>query len=739
MASADEVLAILGGGANQSTSSAPDSGVQYTKDPGARGYPYLQIGESNKGTEGGSYGRVLNILGAPPAAEKTEAPPPRQIGMGEAAGRGLVSGVTANFGDEIMGLEAAGGKQPGQSYDILSGGPLGTMIKGAYRRMTGDTEAEQRYQERVNAEREANTAAAEQHPIANIAGNVGGAIALPGGAMLKAATVPARMLRGAGVGGLYGAAYGAGEGTDTESRLGHAATGAALGGAAGGVAPAILSGASAAVSGLSNRIGAVLGHPLQTLRAWRNPDEEASRRIGTAIVGDINAGGGGMTAAELRSAHASGQPTAVVDVGGEGTRALMRSAANTSPAGRAAVETMTQGRFASQNERIANEIRGPASAFQIQQAIDRVESVANRAAYKSAYKAGDRSINSPELERLMGSPDVVAAMREAAQKGQSRAIAEGHGAFNPGVTVTPDGRVLFAKGKSGVPTYPNIQFWDYTYRALRDSASAAFRAGRNDEGQALSTLSKQMRGELDSLVPEYGRARGIAQTFFGAENALEAGQKFVNMRGSLAEARAAHAKMTPEQKALFAHGFSSDLADKVEKIADNRSVIIDRIFNSPDGRQRIEIALGQGRADKLQMFLRVENMMDLARKGLGNSTTARQWQELALAGGLSGGAEAVLTGNVDLKSVMTGAMVSGLAGGHRAINVKLAQRVGEMLASNDPKVLRTALNIAVNNRPIGTAIRKAENLIERLSGQGGGNAPPLVPAMSVGRADQQQQ
>jgi hypothetical protein len=92
------------------------------------------------------------------------------------------------------------------------------------------------------------------------------------------------------------------------------------------------------------------------------------------------------------------------------------------------------------------------------------------------------------------------------------------------------GNVAFRRGPNGVPTYPNLRFWDYAKRALDDAANAARRGGRNEEASTLSALSRQMRAELDRLVPSYARARSTAAAFFGAENALEAGQNFVTSK-----------------------------------------------------------------------------------------------------------------------------------------------------------------------------------------------------------------
>lgn len=766
MAFAD-ALGILGGGSD----AAPPPMAMPDRPPGSQGQrvPVIQISKGAPPAPAdappSTWESALSILSGKETPAPTSEPTAKPtIGTGQSFYTGLKSGLSANFSDEMSGLASAGRTllpdiinpdKPGSAVSEREFPLLGDVILGVagagklgYEALTGGGEGTAAYEKARDAERQNQRLASEQHPVANIAGNLAGAVALPVGGMANAATLPARMGRGALLGAGYGAAYGAGEGEGAGDRASRAATGAALGGVAGGVAPPILAGVGAASKAVGGAVGKVLGHPIQTIRGAINPDQEAARRIGTNILADMETGRPGMSAADLAAARTSGQPTSVIDIGGENTRALARSAANTSPAGRAALEDMATERFKDQSNRVSAFVRDlvptPGNATRTAEAIDAAERTANKGGYARAYAAGDKSINSPELERLMGSPDVVSAMKDAAQKGKSRAIADGMGAFNSAVKVTDDGRVVFNTGKNGVPTYPNIQFWDYTYRSLRDQAQASFRAGRNDEGSYLSSLSKQMRGELDRLVPEYGKARGVASDFFQAENALEAGQKFVSMRGPIEEARIAHAKMTPAQKTLFAEGFVSDLADKVSKISDNRSVTIDRIFNSPDGRARAELALGKGRAQELELFLRRENMMDIARTAVkGNSTTTRQLVEAGIAGGIGGSAggaaDAAMNGKIDAKSILTGALLGGAAMGHRAINFKVAQRVGEMLASEDPKVLMTAIKMAKTNPDAGRALRKAETLLEKLVGSSSSEAAPMLPGVAPGRADEQQQ
>ena len=708
----------------------------------------------------GYYGGSLHLTIRPQGTTTTTTPTPQapapQISTPEAIVSGVKRGATANFNDELSGVAAASGL-PDTMAGISNMGaqlPIGAA-RLAYEHLTGQPgEATKAYNDAVDKIRQYQQQVDEQHPIASTVGQVGGALAtslLPVGVAGQGAGLAARAGIGAATGGAYGALYGAGAGTTPEDRLTQAATGGVLGAATGGIIPPVAAGIGKIGSVVSDKVGAILGHPLQALQASRNIDQTATQRAADLLRYDVENGRGGMTAPDVAAAQQSGQPVMLGDLGGPATQDAMRAAANTSPAGRAALEAATQSRFQGQAQRLSDFIKGLApgggNATRTQEELDAAQRAANKPAYARAYAAGDRSINSPVLENLMGSPDVVNAMRDAAQKGKSRAIAEGFGAFNTGVKVTDDGRVIFNKGPSGVPTYPNIQFWDYTYRNLRDAASAAFRAGRNDEGGTLSNLSKQLRAELDREVPEYGKARAGAAAFFGAENALEAGQKFVTMGGSLNDARVAINKMSGPERALFAEGFSSNLVDKVLKIANNRNVTIDRIFNSQDGKARIAMALGPDRAGQLEMFLRREDMMDLARKAVsGNSTTVRQLMTKALTAGghgavgigIGAGVDELLNGHMNWKHALIGGVMAGTGVATGAVNAKLAQSIAEKLASDDPKVWRDVLRVAANNPAAAGAIRRGEAFLEKLAGHSAGNNAPQITAGAIPAAAQQQ-
>ena len=661
---------------------------------------------------------------APKAAESS-------VSMPEALGRGAAQGATFNFYDELRGLIEAGGANP---RDPAS---LGKLVQGAFKYWTGDEEAVQRYDTAKSREAALTKQAEEQRPYSSLAGNVAGAVALPVGAMANAATLPARIGRGAAVGAATGAAYGAGEGEGAADRLTKAATGGAIGTVAGAAAPVALQGIEMAGRGIARAVEPFTN----TVRGFADPEAEAARRVTQGIARDYRNADPGLAGAEYRAAAQAGQPVSVIDLGGETTRAVARSAANTSPEARGTLNRAINDRFEGQGERLTDWLNSTfhyPNAHAQQQAIDQVERTVNRAGYARAYHAGDRDIMTPELERLLGAPAVSDAMRSAVEKGQNRAITQGVGAFNPRVTVE-NGVVRFNRGASGAPAYPNLQLWDYTYRELRDAGQRAYRQGSNEEGSALSSLAQALRGELDNSVPEFGQARGVAQRFFQAENALEAGQNFVTQNFGNREARQALVRMSPEERQLFQDGFVSRYVETLQKVPDRRNVL-NQISSSPAAREKLEIAVGPQRARELEAFLRVEGVMDMARNAVqGNSTTVRQLVEAGLAGGTGYG---VATGDYSPQNLLTAAFVGSVARGaagkiNQRIDTRVARQVANMLTSQDPRVLQRGMRIVARSPRMLDGLRNADNALARISGEQSGGFPALQ-SMGVGRADENQ-
>lgn len=596
---------------------------------------------------------------------------------------------------------------------------------------------------------------ASEHPLAYYGGQVGASMLIPG-AVARAGLSPVARAAGTGLantvragaveGAAYGAAYGAGTSEGgVQSRLEGAGGGAILGTLLGGGAPLAIGGITAAARPVRNAVNAAV-----------NPEQEAARRVqqqlqsddaAHAVADNLLGHGNPQVLDEARNlinSGRAGQELRNIDIGGTGTRALARSAANNSPEAREMLTRMSNTRFEGQSNRTADFVRGLIPQRDLAGPIGDASAArtgmrswargANNRNYDIARQAGDRPIWSPEIERITGSPMVQEAMRRAAKTGKDRAIAEGHGAFNPGVTFDESGMINFTRGPNGVPTYPNLQYWDYVKRELDDLAGEAGRAGAGGARGNATTLVRQLREELDNIVPEYARARGTAAMYFDAEDALDAGQVFARPgRHDINDVRRIVTAMPENEQRRFTEGYVSEMLANIERTGDRRN-ILGRLASSTAERQKLDIALGPQRARELEAFLYIEQLMDLPRAAMGNSTTARQLVELGLAGGsgmLASG------GNLsDPTTWIVGALTRyGITHGRQVIDQRMARRVAEMLVSQDPQIIQRGVRQAAHHTPTLAALRRAMTAIA----EGSRAAPGLAAGAAAGQEGVAQQ
>jgi hypothetical protein len=658
---------------------------------------------------------------------------------------GIKSGLTAGWNPQISGALASSGLESEMPYltdEQLAAVQKAGGVQGAYQAARDQAAAE-------------GSAAQGAHPYAYGAGDVAGAIApMVLAPEAEGAGLVARGSQAAKIGAGYGALSGASQGEGPGGVLAGAGEGA-IGGALGGVGGTLL---GAGVGKLAGAAYDALGRPLAaTVRGLINPEQEAARRVAGAAVTDypqVAAGKTpGLTPAQFGAAKAAGEPVIVGDMGGETMRALMRSAANTSPEARAEIQNVIMSRFQDQNDRAGATIRslvsGGANTTKTAAQLEAEYDAERGAAYGAAYQAGDRPIWSPELERLTNAPSVAGALRGAINNWKDWQVLDGFGGMNPPVKVTPDGQLQFTGGQGMLP-YPNLQLWDYTARNLAGAASAAVRAGNNTEAARLGGLEKAVKSQLDTLVPEFSDARGVAATYFGGNNAIEAGQNALNYKGDPSDLKLALAKMKPAEAGMFQEAYADALARKAESMGDNRDVTLG-LFNSPQDRAKIAAVFGQPGVDKLQAFVTRERIYDASRKALGNSTTVRQMIESGLAGGAAGGylsnwdpkyMALGATGGLGASKLAGQAISSGVRTAVGYVDRNTAKKVAEYITSSDPSRLQQALQMAVKNRRI---MQGLGDISDRMSAVSGASQTaklipqlPQLPSVAGAQPNQQQ-
>jgi Inorganic Pyrophosphatase len=453
----------------------------------------------------------------------TQAAPDQ--GIMHAIGHGAASGATFGFSDEIEGLRGAAPKIAGHDIPELVGPVPTRAIAGAGRLvkqwLTGETQASEDYARARDAERQAQREAKAHHPYAYGAGEVAGSIpamaVLPEAGIVRGAGIGSRLARGAVTGAEYGGLSGAGEGEDLGQRIENAGSGAVGGGAAGF--------AGAGATELLNAAGQKFVQPVvSTVRGWMNPEAEAARRVATALQRDgemIAAGTAkGLTPQQWIAARNAGEPVTLADLGAGNTQSLLRSAANTSPEGRAMLEQVIEDRFLNQGERVASDVRrlvaGGANANKTADQLVAEYEAGRAPLYRKAFTRPDaQGMYDDTLEQISQAPVVQQAVRMANITAKNEAAKLGF---------TPMRQSPFAFDQTGRMTLrdpnvtPNLQYWDAVQKNLDQLGP---------DGQA---WSRTLRDHLDSIVPEYKDARGFAANFFGERDALDAGQKLAGKR-----------------------------------------------------------------------------------------------------------------------------------------------------------------------------------------------------------------
>lgn len=538
------------------------------------------------------------------------------------------------------------------------------------------------------------------------------------------ATLPAAGVAAKGISTLGRIGYGM-LGMGTASVAQDVAAGAA--GSEQGVDPgraAISAGIGAAIpvvgAGVRGAAGAIVGgvdRVKTAVRAAREPGAEAERELMGAFKADFDAGNlPAITAADRAQAAARGQELRVMDFGGETVHAQARKAANVSPAARQSLMRVITPRWETQNSRavnlVENEMGFTRSTEAAREALATQARQARAPLYRQAYRMGAGGIDSPVLQRMQTSPSFQKAMAVA-----ERSLAD--------EAATPGAVSYGAQAPNGQYT---LEFWDHVKRALDDYAGKAVKAKKNNQARQLSNMARELRIHLDAHVPMYRQARGTAATFFDADNALIAGRDFMGTkRYNMRDAEAAVARLNPAERNLFEEGAADEFVQMVRGTSD-RTQLLNRIQSSPAERDRVRIAFGQQRADQIEAFLRLEGLMDMPRTAMGNSTTARQFNEIGQSYGgkvwdtMGAGATGVGAVTMDPAALIAGLLMTGGKVAQQKVDRNVANEMATLLTSRDPDAFLQGMQ-QIGKQPWLDIIRAVDNAIAK--------SGPALPAAVV--------
>jgi hypothetical protein len=411
-------------------------------------------------------------------------------------------------------------------------------------------------------------------------------------------TAGASAVTGALTGALGGAgAAGVGE------RMAGAQAGGTLGGIVGGAAPVVTKGIGAVgskavdvTSGIPvvQQVGKAVGLATgQTVDAANR----AKAKLLEAMYRDK------VSPADLEKMIASAtKPVGIADIAGENVRSLADVAQKYPSEARQAAKLALEERGAGQAERIQADISkylgGFTDPFEYTNAIAQRQKQLSSPLYQKAYAYGE--VTDPAVLKFLELPQFKTASKEAQA-------------------------LLAAEGRTVDMSRPTVETLDNIKRgldALIEKETDSF--GKVSKlGQIYKTKKNEFLVELDSAVPDFGRARAA---FAGEAELLDAtklGKDFYKQTAT--EANRTFAKLSPSEQEAYKVGALDAVKEKIQTAKDTAD-IRKRIFGSPAERNRVSSLFPDDATFKqFEKDMMTESLMRRTQeKILGNSATAER-------------------------------------------------------------------------------------------------------------------
>lgn len=494
-----------------------------------------------------------------------------QYGMAGSAAMGAADVGSLGFGDEMASYLGS----------ALTGKPRDQVLG----EMRGDAKAAQ-----------------EQNPGSYLVGQLAGGVAQgvaagPATASAKFAgsTLLPRVLAGMADGTALGGVYGAGSGESAQDRAIKGAVGAGTGFFAGGAFPLVGAGASKIFEAGKNALAA---GPIAK-RAGASP--EALRLLGNIMDADGSRGAAGQA-----NMTRAGSDAMLADAG-PNARAVLDTAIQRGGPGAIDARNAIAGRTDRAARSITNALDTtlgkPEGATAARTAIRQGSADARGNAYDAAY-ASPIDYSDPigqEIEHIVKSRVPQSAINEA----NALMRAEGNSSKQILAHVADDGTVTFEK-------LPDVRQLDYITRGLNEVADQADGAGKlggtTAKGRAYSNLSRELRGHLKELVPEYGKALETAADPIRRSKAIELGSKLLSPSMTRDQVEEAVGGMTGPEKDALAQGVRSRIDDAMANVtrtvqdgdtSAREAVKAIKDLSSRANREKLTTAIGKQKADAL--------------------------------------------------------------------------------------------------------------------------------------------
>ena len=292
------------------------------------------------------------------------------------------------------------------------------------------------------------------------------------------------------------------------------------------------------------------------------------------------------------------KPVGIADIAGENVRSLADVAQKYPSTARQVAKTALEERAAGQGERIQADISkylgGFTDPFEYTAAIAQRQREVSSPLYQKAYAYGE--VTDPNVLKYLELPQFKTATKEA----------QG---------------LLAAEGRTVDMSRPTVETLDNIKRGLDALIFAQIKEGKLSElGKIYKKKKNEFLSELDTAVPDFGRARA---TFAGEAELLDAtklGQDFYKQTSS--EANRTFAKLSASEQEAYKVGALDAVKEKITTAKDTAD-IRKKIFGSPAERSRVSSLFPDDATFKqFEKDMMTESMMRKTQeKILGNSAT----------------------------------------------------------------------------------------------------------------------
>lgn len=489
---------------------------------------------------------------------------------------------------------------------------------------------------------------------------------------------------------------------------------AATGGAIGAMTPALTRGIELAGDAKN---------ALMNMR--KSPAEQAQNKLVEAMIRD------GVPVEEIPARlEAMGPEATLMDVGGANTVGLGRAVATTPGQGKEAITQMLDARQEGQIDRLTSAALkglGVSDDATYQGALDGlIEQRSTSAAplYDEAFK-GNKNVSSKVVDKILNTEAGKKALSFAAKRMNNDMALMGV----PDKELAEQARLVGQYPKGGVASGLKLRTLDLVKQGLDDQYEALARAGEKGAARSINDLRKGLLKELDAIDlkatgGKYAEARSAYSGPSQSMDALEAGKSFI--KNSETNAKAIDS-MAEQDKAFFRIGVAQKIRETLNNTPDAADAV-KKIFGSRAKRQALESVFPSKEAfddfarqveteakffENASKIGRQSATMDKALEVMDAGMPINLDSALKGAGAAMGDTSAALSLGKDF-------LVNKLMP-KKTMNPKLAESLGNLLVSSDPKIAGSLVRQPVSreNRLLAYMDALARNIM------------PAAPAASV--------